>query len=148
MSEPNLSHVRLCNVRSSKLTRRQALQSFGAALGIAGTNTACEPETAALIVELLIQLSKLAFAIAEEVTGDLAWENTGNTIQTIEGVLCLVRKTASGESIDDETSAYFEVPPGESVIGFAGLFGEEAGDHLVEVLTAVGNWQSESFPIR
>lgn len=148
MSHINEPRVVLRGVHARGMTRRQVLESAGAFL-VAATNPACglDPETIEQIINLIVQLSKLAFAIAEEVTGELEWANDGDTTQTIAAVLCLVRQGANGESIVDEVEAYFEVPPGESIIGFGELFGQESGSHIVDVLTPVGDWISDTFQI-
>lgn len=137
------SNVRLI---AGTTSRRDFLRQ-STALGLVvstGALTACTDEA----LSIIILLAKLAFTIAEEITGDVKFQNLGNSVQYIEGAICLIRKGAGGDELVQELSAFFEVPPGESSIPFGQLFADEEGKHQVEVLTGVGDWFSDTFQVR
>lgn len=138
--------VRLKGARPAGPSRREVMASMTGLAFVATAPSGCglTGDQIAALIDLIVQVAKIGFEIAEEVTGMLEFENDGDSTQYIEGVICLVNKAGS---IVDEVTAYFEVPPGDSGIPFGNLFGDEAGEHLVEVLTAVGDWNSDTFQI-
>lgn len=123
-----------------QVTRRRFLFLAGAtALTVPTLGANCDPA----LLMLAIQVAKFAFAVAEEVAGNVDFRNDSSEEIAVEIILAIINEL--GEVISED-SIVPSIPNGEHSVEWSGLTTEETGSHTAQA-QALGDSKEVTFDV-